>query len=161
MAKTKRRRKTAKAPRKARKVVKRARRVKRGARAAAKRGSAAQALNGLRSYAAELAAQRTALDAEIQVVENALRHLGSTTPTIGRGRGVMPRTGRGPRAGSLKEYILNVLGSGGVMSVKDITAAVLAAGYATQNKTLDKSVGIALAQMPDVHKVERGRFRIK
>ena len=67
----------------------------------------------------------------------------------------------GPRPGSLKSVITTVLTGKGIMAVKDITAGVLKAGYKTRNKTLAKSVGIALAEMKNVAKIGRGRFRLK
>ncbi len=45
------------------------------------------------------------------------------------------------------------------MTVKDVTTAVRKAGYKSKNKTLDKSVGVALSEMPGVKKVGRGTFR--
>jgi len=45
------------------------------------------------------------------------------------------------------------------MAVKDITKGVVRSGYKTKNKTLAKSVGIALTEMPTVEKVGRGQFR--
>ncbi len=55
----------------------------------------------------------------------------------------------------------NVLSGAGEMQVRDITARVLRAGYKSRNKTLDKSVGIALAHMPTVRKIGRGVFRLR
>jgi hypothetical protein len=82
------------------------------------------------------------------------------TTKVAAGR--RPRAGRrGARQGSLKDFIGRVLSGHGVMSVKEITAGVRKAGYKTRNKTLSKSVGIALAQMPGVEKVDRGQFRLK
>jgi hypothetical protein len=45
--------------------------------------------------------------------------------------------------------------------VKDVTAAVRAAGYRSKNKTLDKSVGVALREMRQVVKVARGQYRLR
>ena len=47
------------------------------------------------------------------------------------------------------------------MRVKDITAAVRKAGYVTKNRTLDKSVGNALAATPQIVKVARGQYRVR
>ena len=47
------------------------------------------------------------------------------------------------------------------MAVKDITAAVLKAGYPSKSKTLAHSVGVALREMPGVVKVGRGQFRLR
>jgi hypothetical protein len=127
------------------------------------------AIQSLRGYHGELRAQRSALDAQIHAVENALAVMGSpgALPRVGRGPGRPPGRragggrGRGPRPGSLKSYVLDVLTGSGVMAVKDITAGVLAAGYKTKNRTLAKSVGIALTELKNVAKVGRGRFRLK
>lgn len=64
------------------------------------------------------------------------------------------------REGSLKSYIDRVLrASARPMRVVQITGAVLKAGYTTKNKTLAKSVGLALRDMAGVKKVGRGAFR--
>jgi len=112
-----------------------------------------------------LTAQRDDLDRRIAALDNALSAMGAAVRpvagarvAVGRGRG-----GRGGRrAGSLKDYIARVLSAGsGAMAVKDIAAAVVKAGYKSSNKTLAKSVGSALAHMPDVLKVGRGLFKMK
>ena len=46
-------------------------------------------------------------------------------------------------------------------AVKDVTAAVLKAGYNTKNKTLGHSVGVALAELSNVVKVGCGMYRMK
>ena len=110
----------------------------------------------------ELSVQRDSLDEQITMIDKALTAMG-TRPTAMRmaRRGAAP-AGRGPRAGSLKEFIVKVLsGRKGAMAVKDISAGVLKAGYTTRNKTLAKSVGIALTQMPQIVKVGRGLFKMK
>ncbi len=119
----------------------------------------------------ELIAQRAALDEQLAALDTALSAMGRrpmpVRPAAGgpalragerRPRGVA--TGR--RSGSLKEHIARVLSAtGGPMAVKDITEGVRRGGYETRNKTLAKSVGIALTQMPEVDKVGRGLFRLK
>ena len=47
------------------------------------------------------------------------------------------------------------------MQVKDIASAVVRAGYKTRNQTLAKSVGLALASMPEVEKVGRGAYQLR
>ena len=165
MAKTKRR--TAGTKKATRKVVTRGRRVNQVKRVGAgpQAAGASSAVTSLKAYAAELLAQRADLDKQISAVEEALQVMGAggvgaqlAVRPVGRRAG---GAGRGPRPGSLKEFILNVLGGGAVKSVKEITEGVLAAGYTTRNKTLAKSVGIALTEMPTVKKVARGKFRCK
>ena len=162
MAKAKRRRKVAK-----KRVVKaRKRRVHRKAhRAPAMTG----VIGSLSRARTDLAAQRDALDQQIDALDGAMAAMGAGRPgrkPAGRpaaGRVVKRRRGkRGRRAGSLKDYIAKVLaGRKRPTAVKDVTEAVLRSGYKTKNKTLAKSVGIALAQMPEVDKVRRGLFRMK
>ena len=124
-----------------------------------------QALSSLKGYVAELMTQRSQLDAQIQAVEQALRVMGAPAPhAVAAPAPRGPRKGgrgRGPRAGSLKELVLKAMTGGGVMSVAAITDGVRAAGYKTKNKTLAKSVGIALTQLPGARKVSRGKFRLK
>ncbi|MCK4341421.1 MAG: hypothetical protein KAY37_06835 [Phycisphaerae bacterium] len=159
MAKAKRRKVVAR-----KKVIKRGRRVK---RTAPRRRLAGEdhAVSSLKAYATELIAQRSELEQKIEAVEQALGVMGAAAP---RGRAVARpaarrATKRGikgrPRPGSLKEFIQNVMTGRKVMTVKAITDAVLASGYKTNNKTLAKSVGIALTEMPGVNKIARGKFR--
>lgn len=119
------------------------------------------AVRSLETYYQDLLAQRNALDSQLGAVEGALREMNATVAkaTLGRPAGRRSAGGGRFRSGSLKEYIHGVLSSGGTMSVKDITDGVLRAGYPTKNKTLAKSVGIALTEMPGVTKVGRGQFR--
>jgi hypothetical protein len=135
-------------------------------------GGMAGAVRSLHDYHGDLVRQRGELEAQIQAVENALSVMGGVPRTYGRvgrppgrppgRRPGRPRAmGRGPRPGSLKAYILDVMSGSGTMAVKDITSGVLSAGYKTKNRTLAKSVGIALTEMKNVAKVGRGKFRLK
>lgn len=149
--------------------VARRKKAKRGKRKVSRRGGASglkSVISGLTGHRRELAAQRDALDAEISAIDSALSAIGGTPAASKRvGRPKFSGAGRGrrgPRKGSLKEYIGKVLKRHGrVMAVKDITSGVLKAGYKSKNKTLAKSVGIALTEMHNVAKVGRGRFRMK
>ena len=121
----------------------------------------AAVVGGIQRYCAELAAQCSALGSRIAVVNQALAFLGAGVParkvTFGAGR----RRAR-YRSGSLKAHIHQVLRThGSTMAVKDVTAAVRKAGYRSKNKTLAKSVGVALSEMPGVKKVGRGTFRAR
>jgi hypothetical protein len=107
----------------------------------------------------ELQAQRDQLELQIAALDTVLATLGSVPAMSRRGRTNGQGQGRG---GSLRSYIDQVLRSRGApMRVSEITDAVLRAGYNTRNKTLAKSVGICLAGMPNVTKVERGLFQAK
>lgn len=131
--------------------------VKRRGRPPGSGGGSAQGrmLSAAQSYRAQLVAEMVVIDGRLAALDSALSVM------VGR-NGVPGRTptGRGFRAGSLKEYIQKVLAGRGPMAVKDITRAVTDQGFKSKNKTLDKSVGIALADMAGVQKIGRGVFQL-
>ena len=116
----------------------------------------------IRTYRDKLATERAEIDSQLDAMDNALATLdGTVRPAMKHVAGGR-RGGGGARAGSLKEFVLRVLrGRARPMRVKDITAAVRKAGYATKNRTLEKSVGNALAATPQVVKVARGQYRLR
>lgn len=130
-------------------------------------GDTSAAVSSLQVALSSLRQQRSQLEERISAVEAALRAFDA--PVSGGARRGRPpgsgkaagREGRGYRTGSLKAYIHRVLDGGGQMRVTDVTNAVLKSGFKTKNKTLAKSVGIALTQMPTVQKVGRGVFKLK
>ena len=118
-------------------------------------------VRGMRVYQRDLVAKHAQVAAQIEAIDRALAALGaaSRTPAAKPQR---RRGGAGLRRGSLKYYVDRVLRARGrAMAVKDVTAAVQRAGFKSKNKTLGKSVGIAMSQMPNVRKVSRGTFRLK
>ena len=122
---------------------------------------AAAATAQVRAYRDQLAAQRAELDAQLVAIDDALALLGGTV-SVATQRVARRRRRGGTRTGSLKDFIVRVLrGRVRPMRVKDITAAVRKAGYATKNRTLDKSVGNALAAVPQVVRVARGQYRLR
>jgi hypothetical protein len=148
----------------AKKKRRRRRRVKKGAKRRQFRRPSGAGDNAVASYLMaahqSLLDERADVDRKITALESALaqfRH-----PALGkRGPGrPAARPAGGYRAGSLKDYILRVLSGGRTAAVKDIADGVVRAGYQSRNKTLAKSVGIALAQMPEVAKMGRGQYRL-
>ena len=131
--------------------------------------SLSSATTGLKSYRAHLARERDTLDERIGAIDTVLQTFGAPQKVarVGRpaGRRAVAKPGpgrRGARKGSLKEYIGKVLSTRSrEMAVKDIATGVVKAGYKTRNKTLAKSVGIALADMRNVAKVGRGLYKMK
>lgn len=131
----------------------------------------AAAYSGLTTARAALVAQHAELARQVAEIDRMIANMGG-----GRGTSTaFPSAGRptattttarggddsGYRSGSLKEKIHQILsGAGGAMSVKDITEGVRASGYKTKNKTLAKSVGIALTDMRGVRKIGRGMYRM-
>ena len=153
-------------PRKKRNSVGGANRTGRGPGRPRGSGGALAAIAGLNVYRNQLVSQRNAVDERIAAIDGALAAMGGGGGGGGGGaRPIGAGSGRGrhgPRKGSLKEYIAKVVSAGGgVMAVKDITAGVLKIGYKTRNKTLAKSVGIALTEMSNIRKVGRGQFALK
>ncbi|MBI5865339.1 MAG: hypothetical protein HZB38_12680 [Planctomycetes bacterium] len=122
--------------------------------------SLAGVVNNLQSALRNLVSDRDTINGRIAALEGALRAMNAAPAASSGGR----RGGAGGktfRKGSLKEYIHRVLSSGGTMAVKDITGGVMKLGFKTKNKTLAKSVGIALTQMQMVQKMGRGAFKLR
>lgn len=149
-----------------RKVVKRGRRGR--PRGGAARGSVSTGLvRNIEQYRQELIGQRDAIDQKLSALDQALRAFSGGGARARAARAAAParaedgRAGAAFRPGSLKDYITQVLASGGTRTVKDISQAVIDAGYKTKNRTLATSVGLALAEMPNVRKVSRGTYRLK
>lgn len=142
-------------------------------RPSAASGERGNVLSALNSYHRSLMDQFNTVKAEIDAVETTIRQLGAAPAAVRRGPGrpaavvASPSAGKGrgrhgPRSGSLKEYVIRALTGKGVMAVKDITASVMSLGYKTKNKTLAKSVGIALTELKDrVQRVGRGQFKLR
>ncbi|MGE0479222.1 MAG: hypothetical protein AB7Q17_02000 [Phycisphaerae bacterium] len=130
-----------------------------------------QLIGDVQSQRAALDTQRRIIDEQIAALERAMIALNGAgrragAPRAQTARGAAPAASAPPasahRPGSLKEFIGKALAAGGrVMSVKEITAAVMRGGYKSKNKTLAKSVGIALTEMREARKVGHGRFRLK
>jgi hypothetical protein len=124
-------------------------------------GGVGSAVSSLQALYAELLAQRAGLDGQLAAVAGALRAIGTTVAAPRAAALRVSGGGRGGwRTGSLKAHIAQVLRGGGVLAVKDITSGVMKSGYKTKNKTLAKSVGIALTEMRGVVKVGRGQFKL-
>lgn len=144
-----------------RKIARRAKRVARRTPQAPV-GGTLPLVRQMQAYRAGLVAQRGHVDQQIGAIDKALSAMGTAPRTRAAKAPRGGRRGGGTRAGSLKDFIARVLGTTRKpMAVKDVTARVLRSGFKSKNKTLAKSVGIALTQMPNVAKVSRGMFRLK
>lgn len=118
-------------------------------------------LGEMQAYLRELAAQRVSIDEQIEGIENAMRSLGQVNIVVPglrkRGR---PR-GSGGQEGSLKFMIVKVLkAASGPLSPREISDAVLNAGYSTTAKNLTKAVSNALPEMPVLKKKGRGQYAV-
>ena len=121
-------------------------------------GGVARLLSDIRAARDELATQLGALDQLLATLDGA-----APSPMAGpalKGHRI-PGGHNGARDGTLKSYIERVLrATRRPMRRAEVTAAVLKAGYQSSNKTLAKSVGVALRTMPGVKKIGRGVFRV-
>lgn len=117
-------------------------------------------LQQLQASRTEIAAQAAALDAQLAALDSVLTLLGGV-----RRPGRPPRAGgrpRAARAGTLRGYIEQVLrAQRGPVLVRDLTAAVLKAGFKSRDTRLAHTVGKCLVSMPGVGKVGRGLYRLK
>lgn len=127
-------------------------------------------LDGLVTARDALVEQRTQVDQQIASLDQIIAGFGgigsTSAPASGTKRGPgRPRGSKGAsghRPGSLKDVILKVMSRNGKpMAVKDIADRVVKSGYKSKNKTLSKSVGIALLDMKAVKKISRGTYALK
>lgn len=143
----------------------------RGQRSVAAGGVIESAMSQMRSVHASLVGEHVRLGRQIAALESAMREIGVAPAgrpgrPPGRPAGVSAARAagdgrRGVRAGSLKDHIFKVLSGGGRMRVQDIEKAVRAGGFKTKNKTLGKSIGIALLDMQGVERVARGLYELR
>ncbi len=136
---------------------------------------ASRLMSQMRDYYSELTLRRATLDAQISGIENAMSSLGGAGISRGRpgrrpgrpagrrgrrrARMMMRGRGRGPREGSLKDVIAQVLRQGGPpQTPRDIATRVIRAGYKTKTHDLSKAVSNALPQMRNIRRVGRGLY---
>ena len=123
----------------------------------------ANLLSGIQSYRENLLARRDQIDLELSALGNALSALGSaqTGPAKsgGQKRG---RRGAGAREGSLKSFIVKVLGRQSTPATpKEIAFKVMRSGYKSRAKDLTKAVSNALPELKAIKKVGFGRYSLR
>lgn len=146
-------------------------------RPAAASDGAARIVADLRDYHSNLSSQCAAIEAEMQGIATAIDSIsGAAAGSAGaprkrgrpakkggsarRGRPPGRKSGKGPRAGSLPDFILRVLGQRkSALSLKDIAASVVKAGYKTKSRHLSTAVSNALPKIRGVKKVGRGMYQ--
>jgi hypothetical protein len=115
------------------------------------------------AYRDSLLREQSDLQAEIDKLTDAMEALGSGGGRGAAGRGMrVAARGKGKggvRPGSLKSYILKVMRPGQVMAVKDVAVLVRKRGYRTGSHNFANQVSNAMAQMPQLTKISRGKFR--
>ena len=122
----------------------------------------AQLVSGMQDYYSALMSKRQELDAEITALNTAIAAMSGIGATVTTRLGRTPaKSGRrGMREGSLKSYIVKVVGQRSTaMSPSDIATRITQAGYKSKAKDLTKAVSNALPGVPGVKKVGFGMCR--
>ena len=126
-------------------------------------GGSSRVLREMKVYHADLAAMRSSLDAQIGAIEAAMEAMtGIRAKAAPRPKRRAPARGRGRagRAGSLKDSVVGVLRKHRTpMSPRELSSAVVRAGYNTKAKDLTKAISNILPQLKMVKKVGRGMYR--
>jgi hypothetical protein len=117
-------------------------------------------LQQLQAVRADIAAQAAALNTQLMGLDDVLALLGGPARmSVAPGKHDGHRTSA---PGTLREHIARVLHAHRrPLHVKEITAAVVRAGYKSRDKELTKSIGKYLVSMPGVIKVGRGTYLMK
>jgi hypothetical protein len=106
--------------------------------------------------------QREQLDrqiSELEALATGVSARGTAQAAIER---AVRRKGRRARGKPLREYVREVLaGSGTGMSLKDLEAAVRAAGYPTRAKSLSTPIFAVVSKDAGIQRVSRGVYRLK
>ncbi|MBU0719584.1 MAG: C2H2-type zinc finger protein [Planctomycetes bacterium] len=121
-----------------------------------------QLVSGLQAYYNTLMSKQQELDAEIAALNTAIAAMSGIGATaMSRPKKAPAKSGRhGMREGSLKSYIVKVLGERSTaMSPSDIAARIKQAGYESKAKDLTKAVSNALPGLPGVKKEGFGMYR--
>lgn len=134
-------------------------------------------ISEMSAYHSALSDQRMSLDAQIEAVANAMQTLGGGSPAmtgrrkskggakLGRPKGSGARRGRppgqAPRKGSLKDFIVRVLGQvSRPLSPNDIGTRVVKAGFKTKAKDLTKAVSNTLPTLKNIKRVGFGQYQL-
>jgi len=148
------------------------------AKVAVARAAAATSAGAIRNVVAQLTKYRDSLLAQQEELAKELQRVNDALETLSVGQArraaaaakpaaPVPRRGpgrgrRGAREGSLRSYIVKVLGDhGGPMAVREIAQAVLDAGYKSKNKKLASSISGMLREIPEVEKVGHGKYQLR
>lgn len=131
--------------------------------------AASRLLSDMQSFHGDLLAQRNSLDSEIDGLARAMDALGGSAGTarstasrkVGRPVGSGRPRGAGPRAGSLKSFIVKVLNQvSKPLSPNDIGVRVVKAGFKTKAKDITKAVSNTLPQLGNVKRIGFGMYKL-
>ena len=122
---------------------------------------AAGILNSIQAYHGDLLVRRDQVDREISALDDALVALGSKQNGVAR-RVVQTRRPKGMREGSLKDFIIKVLGRQSTPATpKEIAIKVIRAGYKSNAKNLNTVVSVALPKIKKVKRVGFGNYILR
>ncbi len=123
----------------------------------------ADLLSGIQAYHEGLLARRDQIDREVSALGNALSALVSTSASPAKiGAPKRGRRGAGVREGSLKSFILKVLGRRSTPATpKEIASGVMRIGYNSRAKDLSTAVSNALPELKAVKKVGFGLYSLR
>ncbi len=112
-----------------------------------------------------LVSERSQIDAKLAAIGDAMAVMGSAPSAGVKAVSAPVRRGRpaggGVRQGSLKSYIVKVLGQRTKpMSPREIGTKILASGYKSKAKDLTKAVSNALPQLKNVKKIGFGQYQL-
>lgn len=132
---------------------------------ASRNGPFTTLISSLQDSHRALVAERDSLSGQIAALESAMSAI-SGSGSVRGGKAAPREVGNGSaaefRTGSLKDYVHRVLSKSPTpLPVSEIAAAVVRSGFKSKNKTLSTTVGIALADMPGVRRVERGVYGLQ
>ncbi len=123
----------------------------------------ANLLSGIQAYHEGLLARRDQIDREVSALGNALSALGSTQASparaVGQKRG---RRGAGAREGSLKSFIVKVLGRRSTPATPmEIASMVMRSGFKSRSKHLSTAVSNVLPELKAVKRVGFGLYSLR
>ncbi len=126
-------------------------------------GAPTEVIRTLMNYQAQLQADRDRVEAQLDALSRAIEAMGAvstaTRNSMGARRRGRPVGSGGKRKGKLADYIVKVLGQAKKpMKPREISAAVLKAGYPTKSKNLTRSVSNALPTIKGIKKVGFGQY---
>lgn len=124
-------------------------------------GGASELISVMQTYHEELIEKRSSLDMEMETISSAMQALGAAVSSSST-RSYRTSSTPVARAGSLKDFIVRVLGqSNKPMSPNEIGTRVLKAGFKTKARDLTKAVSNALPELkPQIMRLGFGQYAL-
>lgn len=110
---------------------------------------------------ANIVSQTLSGDRRFRKISRGVYALKGAAAAVAGKKAARKRPKRGPRAGSLKNILVQVVGKQKAMTVGEAMAAALAAGYKTTSKNFRLLVNQTLLKDDQFRKVGRGQYALK